>query len=131
MKVDRRRVYWHVTFQPHRRAQALWGEIEQYLYELIEEAAKRLEVTVIKVVAMPDHVHMLITAPPWVDLIEVIAQTKGYTARRILQRFPELRLDMQSPGFWASGYHYTRHSQASLPSVLRYLENQKTKGGLE
>ena len=125
------RVYWHVTFHPCRRSPALWDDVEGCLYQSIDEVAKRLEITIVKVVAMPDHVHLLIEMPPWVDLIKAIGQIKGYTARRILERFPGLQFDMGSRGLWARGYHYTRHTESSLPVVLSYLANQKAKGGLE
>ena len=125
------KTYWHVTFHPYRRAPALWDGVEGFFYELVDGVAKRLGFTVLKVVAMPDHVHLLLDLPPGLDLIEVIRQVKGYTARRILQRLPELRGDMRSPGLWASGYHYVRHTEASLPTVLRYVESQKVRGGLE
>lgn len=125
------RVYWHVTFHPYRRAHALWDEVEEYFYELASDVAARLGFEIVKMVALPDHVHLLLCMPPWLKVVDVIGQIKGYTARRILQRYPELREDMKSPGFWAAGYHFVRHTEASLPNVLRYIETQKAKGGLE
>ena len=124
-------MYWHVTFHPYRRSAALWGEVEKYFYELVADVAARLEFDVVRVVAMPEHVHLLVAKPPWLELRRVIAQIKGYTSRRILQRYPELRVDMKSPGLWAPGYHYVRHSESSLPTLLGYLDGQKARGGLE
>jgi putative transposase len=86
---------------------------------------------IVKMVAMPEHVHMLLCVPPWLKVVDAIGQIKGYTARRILQRCPELHVDMKSPGFWAAGYHFVRHTEASLPTVIQYIENQKAKGGLD
>ena len=125
------RVYWHVTIHPYRWAPAIWDELEQYLPELVQHVAARMGFNVLRVATMPDHVHLLLEKPPWLDLIEIIRQVKGYSGRMILLRYPDLRLDMRSPGFWARGYHYTRHTEESLPTVLRYLDNQKARGGLE
>ncbi|MBI4318479.1 MAG: IS200/IS605 family transposase [Chloroflexi bacterium] len=124
-------VFWHVTFHPYHRSEALWEEVEAYFYELAAEVAARLGFQIVRMVAMPDHVHLLLCVPPWLKVVDAIGQIKGYTARRILQRYPELRCDMKSPGFWAAGYHFVRHSDASLPKVLRYIETQKARGGLE
>ena len=105
MPVATERVYWHVTFHPYRRSPVLWDEVEAYFYELVDDAARRMGFQVVRLVAMPEHVHLLGEKPPWLDLRNVIAQTKGYTSRRILQRYPELRVDMRSPGFWAPDHH--------------------------
>jgi len=129
--VDTERAYWHVTFHPYRRSAALWDEVESYFYELLEDVARRMGFEVVRVVAMPEHVHLLLEKPPWLDLRKVVAQVKGYTARRILERYPDLRVDMRSSGFWAPGNHYVRHTAASLPAVLAYISGQKVKGGLE
>ncbi len=123
--------FWHVTFHPARRSPALWDEIEVLFLELVNELASRLGFAVLAVSAMPDHVHLLIELPPWLDLVQVIGRVKGYTAYRILRRVPDLRVDMRSHGFWARGYHYVRHTEATLPVVLDYIRDQKTKGGLE
>ncbi|MBI4321658.1 MAG: IS200/IS605 family transposase [Chloroflexi bacterium] len=125
------RVYGHVTFHPYQRSEALWEEVEDYFYELAADVATRLGFEIIEMVAMPDHVHLLLCMPPWLKVVDVIGQIKGYSARRILQGYPELRGDMKSPGFWAAGYHFVRHTEASLPKVLRYIETQKARGGLE
>jgi putative transposase len=124
--------YWHVTFHPYRRQEALLAaEVAESFYKLVRDVENRLGFSVLRMSAMPEHVHLLLELPPWLDLIEVIRQLKGYTARELLKRYPEMRLDMKSPGFWAEDYHYQKHSAASLNTVIKYIEDQKTKAGLE
>jgi putative transposase len=124
--------FWHVTFHPYRRQEALLDdEVAQHFYKLVRDVEKRLGFSVVSMSAMPEHVHLLLELPPWLDLIEVIGQVKGYTARELLKRYPEMRLDMRSPGFWSSGYHYVLHSAATLNKVTKYIDEQKSKAGLE
>jgi putative transposase len=120
--------FWHITFHPYRRQEALLDdEVAQYFYKLVRDVENRLGFSIVRMSAMPEYVHLLLELPPWLDLIEVIRQLKGYTARELLKRYP----DMRSPGFWAAGYHYVQHSAASLNTVVQYIEEQKTKSGLE
>jgi REP element-mobilizing transposase RayT len=57
-------------------------------------------------------------------------EVKGITARRLLQRLEWLRGDLDSHGLWTRGYHYVRHTDASLATVQAYIRNQRRAGGL-
>ncbi len=76
---------------------------------------------------MPEHLHLLIEMPPWLDVVEVVRRIKGATSRQILERFPDLRLREGRQAFWARGYHYERHTDATLNRVIHYIEDQHAK----
>jgi putative transposase len=124
------RVYYHVTFQPHRRLPALYDEVEAYLREALPLIAKRGEFVVIEIGVAPTHIHLLIEKAPWADLLKIIAAIKDSTSIGIFERFPDLALDMHTTQFWAEGYHYVRHTAKSLATVRRYIQDQKRHHGL-
>ena len=109
---------------------ALVGEIEAYFCELVEEMAKKRGYNIVAIETMPNHVHLLLTKPPWEDLPRMVKNLKGATARRIFQRFPGLKLDMGSNHFWTRGYQYVKYHASSLSTVVAYIRDQKRKAGL-
>ena len=125
------RAYYHLTFSPYKRIEALWDEIEKEFYSAAEEVAHRRGFSILAMAAVPDHVHVLVEKAPWDQLSDIVKLIKGVSSRHIGQRFPELKLDMSSNHFWATGYHYERHNDRTLDTVVRYIEDQKRKAGLE
>jgi REP element-mobilizing transposase RayT len=125
------RVYYHVTFQTRRRIPAIYDEIEAYFRETVPKIAKRGEFVVLEIGVVPTHVHLLIEKAPWADLIAIIRDIQDGTSTSILQRFPELALDLKTDRFWADGYHYERHTEQSIETVRRYIRDQKRHHGLE
>lgn len=123
-------LYFHVVFTVCRGKKALVGEIEAYFCELVEEIAGRRDYNIVAMETMPNHVHLLLTKPPWEDLSRMVKNLKGATARRIFQRFPDLKLDMRSNHFWTRGYQYVKHDGSSLATVVVYIRDQKREAGL-
>ena len=124
------RVYYHITFQTRRRIPAIYDEVEAYFREVVPHIARRGEFTVLEIGVVPTHVHLLIEKAPWADLIAIIREIQAHTSTHILERFPELALDLKTDRFWAEGYHYERHGEKSLETVRRYIRNQKRHHGL-
>ena len=108
----------------------MWDEIEAYFHEIVGEVARKWNYNIIEMETMPNHVHILLEKSPWEDLAIIVKNIKGTTARRIFERFPELKLDMESNNLWTKGYNYVKHNSASLPNAIKYIREQKQKGGL-
>jgi len=120
-------VYYHVVFTVWRGRPALNGEIEAYFHELVRQIARQRGYSILAMETMPNHVHILLVKPPWENLSDIVKNIKGATARYIFQRYPDLRLDMKSNHLWTRGFEYVKHDEASLPTVIAYIQNQKTK----
>jgi REP element-mobilizing transposase RayT len=129
---SRPRVYYHVTMQPHRRLPALYAEVEAYLLYIRAGFSRDREISVLEVGVVPTHIHRLLEKAPWADLLALIKEFQTYSSARIFERFPELMRDMRTDRFWTDGgFHYVRHTDASLETVRRYIRNQKKHHGLE
>jgi len=55
---------YHVVWCPKYRRKVLVGEIETKLKEIMIEACSEINVEIIEMEIMPDHVHLLIEADP-------------------------------------------------------------------
>ncbi|HEY7778960.1 MAG TPA: IS200/IS605 family transposase [Ktedonobacterales bacterium] len=125
------RVYYHVTFTVTRgKPVFLNEETDAEFKRLASEIAHRKGWTILELETMPNHVHVLIEKAPWQELPRIVNDLKGISARRLLQRFDWLRGDLGSFHFWIRGYHYVRHTDATLATVRAYIRNQRRAGGL-
>ena len=125
------RAYYHVVFTVTRgKPVFLNDEIDAAFKALVRQIAREKDWNLIELETMPNHVHLLLEKAPWQDLRSIMHEVKGITARRLLQRFEWLRGDLDSHGLWTRGYHYVRHTDASLATVQIYIRNQRRAGGL-
>ncbi len=120
-------VYFHIVFTVWRGRPALQGDIETYFHEMVRQICHRHKYSLMAMETMPNHVHILIAKPPWEDISEIVKNIKGATSRYIFQQFDYLRGDLGSNHLWTRGFEYAKHSEASLPAVIAYIKNQKTK----
>ncbi len=57
-------INYHFVWIPRRRRKVLIGDVEKRLRELIQEVADKLELKILAIEIMPDHVHLFISCPP-------------------------------------------------------------------
>ena len=52
-----------------------------------------------------DHVHLFLSAPPSVAPLPIAHTLKGTSARKVLQRFPEVKKQLWGGAFWSRAYY--------------------------
>lgn len=75
------------------RCKVLIDGVDVRLKEMIKEICNQLNVEIIEMEIMPDHVHLLIEVDSWYGIHKVVKQIKGYSSR-ILNR--NLFLNLQN-----------------------------------
>lgn len=93
---------YHVVWCPKYRRKVLVGSIETRLKELIQETCSTINVEIIEMELMPDHVHLLMEVDPQFGIHKAVKQIKGRTSRILRQEFPELRSKL--PTLWTNSY---------------------------
>ena len=78
---------YHVVWCPKYRRKVLVGSIETRLKELIQETCSTINVEIIEMELMPDHVHLLMEVDPQFGIHKAVKQIKGRTSR-ILRQIP-------------------------------------------
>ena len=91
----------------------LVGEIGHSVRDLIREICRRGDIEILEGHVRPDHVHLLLSAPPRLAPSRVMQATKGKTSHHLLQDYRRLRA-----AFFVS--------EASLSDVAR--DAQRTLG---
>ena len=97
---------YHVWFATKRRKWMLQGDILDAVREEIGLAAERHGIRVLEHEAVVDHVHMLLQLEDGSSLAKAMNLIKGASARRVFQRFPELKLDAHTSSFWQAKYAF-------------------------
>ena len=114
---------YHVVWCPKYRRSVLVDGVDERLKELIAESCDHLNVDIIKMEIMPDHVHLLIDVDPQLGIHKVVKQLKGYSSQILREEFPWLK--SRIPSLWTNSYFVSTVGGAPLSVIKQYIENQK------
>jgi putative transposase len=102
----------------------LVGEVAEYTREVLSEILRELECEPLALEVMPDHVHVFALCPPRHSPAYIVNYLKGKSARRILQRFPELKTRSARGKLWSRSYFVATVGNVTAEIVKRYIEEQ-------
>ena len=126
-KSNRNVVYsckYHVVWCPKYRRKVLVNGVDSRLKELIIQICQEIQVEIIEMEIMPDHVHLLIEVDPQFGIHKAIKLIKGRTSRILRTEFPYLKTKL--PTLWTNSYFVSTVGGAPLSVIKQYVENQKT-----
>ena len=126
-KSNRNVVYsckYHVVWCPKYRRKVLVNGVDSRLKELITQICQEIQVEIIEMEIMPDHVHLLIEVDPQFGIHKAIKFIKGRTSRILRTEFPYLKTKL--PTLWTNSYFVSTIGGAPLSAIKQYVENQKT-----
>jgi putative transposase len=109
----------------------LVGVVAERLLQILKEIARDYRFHIIAMEVMPDHIHMLVEAPPTYAPTRIVQTLKSISARRIRQEFPDVikRHIWKEHVVWATGYYVGSVGSGVTTELVReYIENQKSKG---
>ena len=116
--------FYHVWFATKRRKWLLQGELVAAVKDLLINIATTHDIELLEHEAVVDHVHLLLLVHDQSELPKALNLLKGASARRIFQRFPELKLDAQTSSFWQAGYGSKEVPPAAVGAVRSYIRTQ-------
>ena len=113
---------YHIVWIPKYRHKVLVGEVAQELERLLREVAEKNDMEIISLSVQPDHVHVFISAPPRFAPAEIVNLLKGYTSRKLREKFPGLKSRVHSKGLWVRSYYIGTAGHVSQETIKRYIE---------
>lgn len=114
---------YHVVFCPKYRRSVLKDGVDVRLKELIQQTCGQLNVEIIEMEIMPDHVHLLMEVDPQFGIHKAVKQIKGRSSRILREEFPWLKSKL--PTLWTNSYFVSTVGGAPLSAIKQYIENQK------
>jgi len=124
---------YHLVWIPKYRRSFLVGAIAERLLQILREIARDYRFFIIAMEVMPDHIHILLEAPPKYAPARIVQIFKSISARRLRQEFPQLikRYIWIEGVVWAVGYYIGSVGNGATTELVReYIENQKAKDKL-
>lgn len=116
---------YHIVFCPKYRRKVLVNGVDTRLKELVNSICEELQIDIIEMEIMPDHVHILLGVDPQFEIHKAVKTIKGTTSRILRQEFPWLR--SRIPTLWTNSYFCSTIGGAPLSVIKQYIENQKSK----
>ena len=123
----RHELKYHFVWCPKYKRLALKGNRGRYLARIIYEVAERYDFDVIELAVMPDHVHMFVSADPYVSPARIMQTVKSITARRMFARFPSIKKMLWGGALWVRGYFVMSSGTGTTDEMIRqYIKEQST-----
>lgn len=118
-------ISYHLIWCPKYRRKVLVNDVAKRLEELLLQKAHEIELEIVQMEIMPDHVHLFVKTTPTNSSHFIIQQLKGYTSRILRQEFPSLKSRL--PSMWTRSYYCESVGHISEETIRKYIEKQKNK----
>ncbi len=115
--------YHLVLVVAYRRA-VLTERVLMRCLEIAGDSAVDFNAAVVEANGEPDHIHILLSAPPDFNLCRMINSLKTVTSRRLKKEFPDIRKKLWKEKFWTSSYFVVTAGGAPLEVIKKYIEEQ-------
>ena len=115
---------FHVWFATKNRKWLLVEEVRDTANLVLSEIALEKNIRLLEHEAVVDHVHLLIEIEDAARLPRAMNDLKGISARRLFQRYPEIKLDANTNHFWQEGYGSRVVAPQALETTRRYIQTQ-------
>ena len=98
------RCQYHIVFAPKYRRKEIYGKLRKDIGEILRKLCEQKGVEIIEAETCIDHVHMLITIPPYISVAQFMGFLKGKSSLMIFDRHANLKYKYGSRNFWCLGY---------------------------
>lgn len=118
---------YHIVFITKYRKKVLKDDIGHRLREIIRQVCSADKVDILKGAIGPDHVHLMLSIPPYIAVSRIVQHIKGESSRKLQMEFPQFQKQFWGQHFWAIGYFCTTTGTVTDKVIRDYIENQGKK----
>ena len=117
------RCEYHIVFAPKYRRKVIYGQIKADVGAIIRKLCNELKVEILEAEACPDHIHMLVSIPPYMSIVQFVGTLKSKSALMIFDRHANLKYKYGNRSFWCRGYY--EDTVGKNEKIIRdYIRNQ-------
>ena len=117
------RCEYHIVFAPKYRRKVIYKEVKADIGEILRKLCREMKVEIIEAEACPDHIHMLVSIPPYMSVAQFVGTLKSKSALMIFDRHANLKYKYGSRHFWCRGY-YVDTVGKNEKMIQDYIRNQ-------
>ena len=120
---SRYRCQYQIVFAPKYRRKEIYGQLKKDIGEILRTLCKQKGVEIIEPEACVDHIHMLVSIPPYLSVAQFMGFLKGKSSLMIFDRHANLKYKYGSRHFWCRGY-YVDTVGKNAKKIQEYIQNQ-------
>ena len=117
------RCRFHIVFAPKYRRKVIYKELRADIGQIIRKLCDEKKVEIIEAQACPDHIHMLVSIPPYLSVAQFVGFLKSKSALMIFDRHANLKYKYGRRNFWARGYFLDTVGR-NEKAIKEYIKNQ-------
>ena len=117
------RCEYHIVFAPKYRRQIVYGQIKKDIGEIIRKLCNEKKVEIIEAEACPNHIHMLVSIPPYLSIAQFVGFLKSKSTLMIFDRHANLKYKYGNRHFWCRGYYVSTVGR-NRRAIEEYIKNQ-------
>ena len=117
------RCQYHIVFAPKYRRKEIYGKLRADIGEIIRILCNEKKVELLEAEACPDHIHILVSIPPYLSVAQFMGYLKSKSALMIFERPPNLKYKYGQRNFWARGYFVDTVGK-NEKAIRDYIRNQ-------
>jgi len=118
---------YHIVWVTKYRKPVFVGSIENDVKQYLSDTLASLDMKVLAMEVMPDHIHLLVDCKPQLRLSDAIKILKGNTARWLFIKHPEIKQSLWGGHLWNPSYFVATVSDRSLSQITEYINTQKQR----
>ena len=117
------RCEYHIVFAPKYRRRVIYKELRKDIGEIFRKLCKEMKVEIIEAEACVDHIHMLVSIPPYKSVAQFVGTLKSKSALMLFDRHANLKYKYGNRNFWCRGY-YADTVGKNARIIGEYIRNQ-------
>ena len=117
------RCRFQIVFAPKYRRKVIYKELRADIGQIIRKLCDEKKVEIIEAQACPDHIHMLVSIPPYLSVAQFVGFLKSKSALMIFDRHANLKYKYGRRNFWARGYFVDTVGR-NEKAIKEYIKNQ-------
>ena len=117
-------LHYHFVLITKYRKPVLRSEVGTELRDLIREICRSNDIEILQGHVRPDHVHLLLSAPPHLSPSRVMQAITGKTSHHLLQDRRRLRAEFWGRHLWAHGYFVASSGNVTDEVIAQYIQLQ-------
>ena len=117
------RCQYHIVFAPKYRRKEIYGQLKRDIGEILRKLCKQKGVEIMEAEACPDHIHMLVSIPPYISIAQFMGYLKEKSSLMIFDRHANLKYKYGSRNFWCRGY-FVDTVWRNKKIISEYIRNQ-------
>ena len=117
------RCEYHIVFAPKYRRKVIYKELKADVGAILRKLCEEMKVEIIEAEACPDHIHMLVSIPPYMSVAQFVGTLKSKSALMLFDRHANLKYKYGNRHFWCRGY-YVDTVGKNAKIIQQYIKNQ-------